>query len=96
MRLSKNEAYSIKQAFYKVFGEGKIYLFGSRVDDTKRGGDIDLYLCPKDYSDDMYEKKIKFLVELDLTIGEQKIDVVIAKDNNRLIEQVALRDGLEL
>jgi len=29
-----------------VFEEGNIYLFGSRADDTKKGGDIDLYLCP--------------------------------------------------
>ncbi len=44
----------------------------------------------------MYQQKIKFLVQLDSLIGEQKVDVIIAKDKNRLIEQVALRDGVAL
>ncbi len=96
MRLSTHEQKMIKKAFLESFEEGKIYLFGSRVDEAKRGGDIDLYLCPnKDY-DDKRERKIDFLVKLDLSIGEQKIDVVMAKDSSRLIEQVAQRDGVEL
>lgn len=86
----------IKKAFLEVFENGEIYLFGSRVDDTKRGGDIDLYLVPKITFDDERKRKIDFLVKLDNYIGEQKIDAVIAKDKSRLIEQVALRDGIQL
>ena len=44
MRLSKYYVDSIKNVFNDVFCEGAIYLFGSRVDDTKKGGDIDLYI----------------------------------------------------
>ena len=96
MRLTSFEQKEIKKAFLEIFEEGKIYLFGSRVDDTQRGGDIDLYLCPVKEFEDMRKKKTDFLVKLDLAIGEQKIDVVMAKDKNRTIEQVALRDGIEL
>ncbi len=96
MRLSDNERELIKKAFFEIFQDGKIYLFGSRVDDTKRGGDIDLYLCPFFKYDNERELKRKFLIKLDEYIGEQKIDAVMAKDKNRLIEQVALRDGIEL
>ena len=96
MRLTQYEVESIKKAFKETFEDGKVYLFGSRVDDTKRGGDIDLYLVPIKKFDDERKRKIKFLVKLDEYIGEQKIDVVLAKDKNRLIEQVALRDGVEL
>ncbi len=38
MRLRKDEVLAIKKAFYDVFEAGEIYLFGSRVDDNKRGG----------------------------------------------------------
>jgi predicted nucleotidyltransferase len=96
MRLTQHEQASIIKAFHSVFGEGKIYLFGSRVDDAKKGGDIDLYLCPKDDTEDMFQKKIKFLVNVQTLIGEQKIDVVMAKDENRLIEQIALQEGILL
>lgn len=47
MRLTEFERATIKKVFLEIFKEGKIYLFGSRVDDTKLGGDIDLYLRPK-------------------------------------------------
>jgi len=96
MRLTEFEQKMIKKAFSESFGEGKIYLFGSRVDDTKRGGDIDLYLVPLNRGDNEREKKRDFLVKLDNYIGEQKIDVIIAKDKNRLIEQEALRYGVVL
>ena len=96
MRLTQYEINSIKKAFQETFESGDVYLFGSRVDDSKRGGDIDLYLVPSKKSDDERERKIKFLVKLDEYIGEQKIDVIMAKDKNRLIEQEALRYGIKL
>ena len=46
MRLTEHEIKMIKKAFKESFHDGKIYLFGSRVDNTKRGGDIDLYIKP--------------------------------------------------
>jgi predicted nucleotidyltransferase len=96
MRLNSFEQKMIQKAFLEVFENGKIYLFGSRVDDTQRGGDIDLYLIPKKKVNNERERKIKFLIKLDEYIGEQKIDVVIAQDKNRLIEKEALKYGVEL
>ncbi|MCD6172183.1 MAG: nucleotidyltransferase domain-containing protein [Sulfurimonas sp.] len=63
MRLSKYYLESIKTAFSSVFGDGAIYLFGSRVDDSKKGRDIDLYIEVDDKSN-LFEKKIKFLSKL--------------------------------
>lgn len=96
MRLTPFEIKSIKQSFYEFFEEGKIYLFGSRVDDSLKGGDIDLYLTPKKKFEDIYKRKIDFIIKLEESIGEQKIDVIIAKDKNRLIEKEALKMGIEL
>ena len=79
MRLSSFELESIIKTFKDIFGKGKIYLFGSRLDNSKKGGDIDLYI--QTYIDDsLYEKKINFLVKLESLIGEQKIDLVFQKD----------------
>lgn len=96
MRLTNDEIKAIKDTFCEVFEDGDIYLFGSRVDDSKKGGDIDLYISPANELDDLHQKKIDFLVKLDFAIGEQKIDVIISKDKARLIEQEALRTGVKI
>ena len=96
MRLSNFYKETIKLKGLEIFGQDtKIYLFGSRTDDTKRGGDIDLYIEPAD-KHHLFDKKLQFLVTLNKILGEQKIDVVVSKDKNRLIEQIALTTGIEL
>jgi predicted nucleotidyltransferase len=96
MRLTSYEQEMIKKAFLEVFEDGSIYLFGSRVDDSKRGGDIDLYLVPSKIYENEREKKVQFLIKLDEYIGEQKIDAIVAKDKSRLVEQEALKYGVML
>ena len=96
MRLNNFEQKMIRKTFIEVFKGGKIYLFGSRVDDSQRGGDIDLYLVPKVKFDDEIKRKIEFLIKLEGYIGEQKIDAILAQDKNRPIEQEALKYGVEL
>lgn len=44
MRLTTYEQEMIKKAFAEIFENGRLYLFGSRVNDTKKGGGIDLYI----------------------------------------------------
>jgi predicted nucleotidyltransferase len=95
MRLNEHYQKTIKKYFRECFGNGKIYLFGSRVDDTKKGGDIDLYLVLENF-DNLFEKKLKFLSRVKRELGEQKIDIVFNKDKNRLIEQEAIKWGIEL
>lgn len=95
MRLTNKEITLIKKAFEESFEDGKIYLFGSRVDNTLKGGDIDLYIITDD-TKNILEKKIKFLSLLKEKIGDQKIDVVISKDKTRIIEQEAINKGIEL
>ena len=98
MRLTPKQQKAIKKTFLDIFQKGDIYLFGSRVDDSKRGGDIDLYIVLEEKLpiSMIFNKKIDFLVELKNKIGEQKIDVLISKDKNRSIEQEALKNGIKL
>lgn len=95
MRLSKKYKNTIKKYFYQFFTDGKIYLFGSRVDDLKKGGDIDLYLVVLNF-DNLFEKKIKFLSRIKRELGEQKIDIVFNIDSSRLIEKEAVKWGIQL
>lgn len=45
MRLTQRETAVIREAANRCFGpEAVVRLFGSRLDDRKRGGDIDLYV----------------------------------------------------
>ncbi|MDP8052291.1 hypothetical protein QJU23_07630 [Pasteurella atlantica] len=96
MRLTLNEVQCIIALKNKYFGfESKIFLFGSRLDDQVKGGDIDLYLIPEENSENPFSLKSKFLIALQNEIGEQKIDLIIASDRNRVIEREAMK-GMEL
>ena len=95
MRLTKHEIGAIKTSLAEVFPGARIYLFGSRVDDKRRGGDIDLYILTKE-RDRLAWKRVDFLVRLKRRIGERRIDVVISRDPNRPIEREALTRGIEL
>jgi predicted nucleotidyltransferase len=44
MRLQPNEREVLRSAVLQQLENAQVYLFGSRVDDTKRGGDIDLLI----------------------------------------------------
>lgn len=97
MRITLHEAETIVRHAQGIFGvEVKVILFGSRVDDTQKGGDIDLYIEAKESSDRLLEKKLEFTQQLEEVFGEQKIDVVFKKDNLRAIDQQALTKGIVL
>jgi len=94
MRLKKWEIDIILKNAKKIFGkEVKVYLFGSRIDDTKKGGDIDLYVESDDVS---YDKQSKFWISLQIGLGEQKIDIIYNENPDREIEKVAKKTGIEL
>ena len=77
MRLSQFEIDTIKSLVKKYFGEdGRVFLFGSRTDDAKRGGDIDLFITNEHEQCLTLHTKIHFLSDLKKMIGNQKIDVV--------------------
>ena len=93
MRLSSKEKSIIKEQITMLFGEADVYLFGSRVDDAKKGGDIDLYIIPQ-ISDKLFKKKMKIKVMLEDAL-DKPVDIVVAKNKERLIEQEALK-GLKI
>jgi len=93
VQLTEYELNAIKETFLDVFKSGEIFLFGSRVDDAKRGGDIDLYISATK-KEALVKRKIDFLVKLKRKIGEQKIDVVLDRGQNNPIDRVAKKGVL--
>ncbi len=97
MRLKSEEIDFIKTAARECFGSSaKVYLFGSRTDDGKKGGDIDLYV-ETGLKNEVYEKKINMLRRLHGRLGERKIDIIINNFTVSLnIFSVARKEGILL
>jgi predicted nucleotidyltransferase len=100
MRVNNNDIKAIKEVTSAIFGEtARIRLFGSRTDDKKKGGDIDLLI---EYNQkisrlEQYQLKIMFLVQLKKIIGDQKIDVIINNlQHHNSIFHEAYQEGILL
>ena len=93
MRLSHEEITLLKEKLYQLSSEAKLYLFGSRADRSKRGGDIDLLIIDKKLTKrDIRKLKVAFKERF----GEQKIDIVLDDGSMRdpfvrLIAKEAIR-----
>lgn len=97
MRLTKKEIDQIKKVTSECFGQNaKVYLFGSRTDDKRKGGDIDLYI-ETGITKDVFARKLKMLADLEEFIGEQRIDIVINNHlNDKYIYHIAKFEGIPL
>ena len=93
MRLSLKEQQLIKQTIYHLDQNAKIYLFGSRVDDSKKWGDIDLLVFSTRLG---FTEQRQIKIKLYEQIGEQKIDLIIAKDTSKPFIQLALEEAVLL
>ena len=99
MRLEPEEIVAIKAAALRVFGDGvKVCLYGSRADDSKRGGDIDLLIETPQATDDKYADENKFRQDLEDMIGERRVDVLVRAANDPLttIQDIALSTGVRI
>jgi predicted nucleotidyltransferase len=96
MRISNKLKEIIKKAIKDSFGDVDIYLFGSRVDDTKKGGDIDIAI-DLDVDRITFRKlKVKFLTNLLKLDYDIKIDIVKLKNTNSLLEKELLETAVKL
>ena len=82
MRLQSKEIQTIIQIAKDIYGETvQVYLFGSRLNDEKRGGDIDLL--------------VRMTARLKLHLGDQKIDVIGDHEDSPVVQE-ALKNGIQL
>jgi len=95
MRLKASEQSVIRKHLQTLGPEAESYLFGSRADDSARGGDIDLLvLTPTKVPLARIRKLRRAILE---EIGEQKIDIVnLARSSRHPFKAVALETAIRL
>jgi predicted nucleotidyltransferase len=100
MRISNQQKEKILEAVRKSFGDSAVvYLFGSRADDSKKGGDIDLLIESDIDRAEHFTRMIKAVSGIQRSIGDQKIDMIVSSDVNsdtRVIVREAVRTGIRL
>ena len=90
MRLSLKEQQEIKKILKDIFGDVKIYIFGSRLDDSKKGGDVDIFLqISKPIKNKRAKRaRAKLLLEERLL---KPVDIILEEDVNSLIKEQAMQ-----
>lgn len=76
MRLTADERTAIREAGRHHFGVTP-RVFGSRLDDAARGGDIDLFIPGAWPAAEAVPRRLRFCAELAARLGERKIDVLV-------------------
>jgi len=94
MRLSQQTQQIIRDTVREVFGlDAKVKLFGSRINDDARGGDIDLLVELPSITAEIERKTMQLTARLQLRIGDQPIDVLVldpATPRQSIHEQAAI------
>lgn len=78
MRLTQQQRQKINELVVQVFGDDvTVHLFGSRLDDSARGGDIDLLIISARPIEDKFHKKLQLNTQLQIALGDRRFDLVI-------------------
>ncbi len=95
MRLSPDQVQAIRQRIRSHMGtQARIWLFGSRVDDSRLGGDVDLYVEPETTPD--LTTRLRCRGELADAL-DLNVDLVIQQPGRDLpIYRIAKRNGVPL
>lgn len=99
MRLSENQRAIICEEFEQIFGEdATLRLFGSRLDDNIRGGDIDLHIDAEGSPSQLLKKELALYARLQRRLGERRIDIIVhnKKAPLRPIDKHAQETGVTL
>jgi predicted nucleotidyltransferase len=99
VRLSPEQVQSIREVAAEIFGpEAQVWLFGSRVDDNLRGGDVDLLVESPEPVEDSVWKQALFAAQLERRFDGRKVDVLLRAPNLLVqpIHESARRTGVRL
>lgn len=78
MRLTPEQVDSIKQTAHAVLGvDARVTLFGSRADNERRGGDIDLLFETDQHLTQRTQTLNALYVALIRRLGDRKLDILL-------------------
>ena len=95
MRISDEQIDFLKKEISAVAPVAEVYLFGSRADDRKKGGDIDIMVL----SDKRlhWKEKAKIRWHYFEKYGEQKLDIISSTfEEVNPFKQIVLHEGIRL
>ncbi len=99
MRLQPEQAKTIKDTVERLVGpSSRVWLFGSRVNEALRGGDIDLLV----ETDEIVPNRVKTLCKIKgalvMALGDRKLDVLLkdARTPDVPVFEVARQQGILL
>lgn len=96
IRLQATQQEAIKQLASDFFDDAKVFIFGSRTDMTKKGGDIDIYIQTTK-QEAILKAKLSFLREFEKLFGEQKVDLLVDNGSKKkMIFEIAKKEGVAI
>lgn len=99
MRISIEQAKLMADAARQIFGaHARLRLFGSRLDDAARGGDVDLLLESDQPVTEPALLAAKLAGKVSRQMGGRKVDVVVSAPNLQQtpLHEIAHREGILL
>lgn len=93
MRLSVEEISTIKKQVFRFDKEAVVRLFGSRVHDNLRGGDIDLLILSSKIT---YRDKLLLRSLLKDHLGNRKIDILVKDKPDSAFTKEVFRNSIAL
>lgn len=95
MRIPSEQIDFLKREVLALVPDAVVYLFGSRIYDGKKGGDIDIMvISDKKIS---WKEKAKIKWRYFERFGEQKLDIVSSSFNERNpFKELVLHEGIRL
>jgi predicted nucleotidyltransferase len=99
MRLTPSQEQITKSTVDRVLGaENRVWLFGSRVDDALRGGDIDLLIETEAVIPNRAQVLCRLHGALIYALGDRKLDILLkdARTRDAPVFNIAKRTGVIL
>ena len=97
MRLTPEQRQAVRRAAALTLGETVVVrLFGSRLNDSGCGGDVDLFVELDGDPAQVLDRELRFYAALQRELGEQRVDIVVRRKGAplRALDREALRHGV--